>query len=138
MQSKSYITTDREKLDVNFIHDNLCNRLYWAKGRSRELVEKSIANSLCFGVFSKPNTHIGFARIVTDFVVFAWLMDVFVDDGYRNQGTGRYLLETIRAHPQLKEVSGIGLRTNETHGLYAKFGFVPIPEPNTWMFKKRR
>ncbi len=123
-------------MNIDFIHHYLSNSSYWAKGRTLELVEKSMNNSLCFGVFTKNETQIGFARIATDYVVFAWMMDVIVDENYRGQGIGRMLIENIVEHPDLKNVNGIGLRTNDAHGLYREFGFGEIPHPETWMFKK--
>jgi hypothetical protein len=75
-QGKYSINTDREKLDIDFIHDYLCNQSYWARGRLRDDVEKSIKNSLCFGIYIHDQ-QIGFARIVTDYITFAWLCDGF-------------------------------------------------------------
>jgi len=138
MNKKFYISTDTSKMNIDFIHHYLSNRSYWAKGRTLELVKKSMNNSLCFGVFTKSEAQIGFARIATDFVVFAWIMDVFVDENYRGQGIGRMLIESIIKHPELKDVNGIGLRTNDAHGLYAEFGFEEIPSPETWMLKKNK
>ena len=79
------ISTDHQRLDIPFIHEFLSNSSYWATGRSREVVERSIANSLNFGIF-KGNEQIGFARVVTDYATFAWLADVFIIDGYRGRG----------------------------------------------------
>ncbi|WP_273566729.1 GNAT family N-acetyltransferase [Maribacter halichondriae] len=133
-----YITSDKSKLDIAFIHDYLSNQAYWAKGRSMELVKKSIENSLCFGVFTSDEKQIGFARIATDFVVFAWLMDAFIDEEYRGKGIGKYLIETIVNHHELINVNGIGLRTNDVHELYKQFGFEEIPNPETWMLRKKK
>ncbi len=138
MMDGTYITSDKSKFDIAFIHQYLSNKAYWAKGRSIDLVKKSIENSLCFGVFTSDDKQIGFARIATDYVVFAWLMDAFIDEGYRGKGIGRYLIETIVNHPELKNVNGIGLRTNDAHGLYEQFGFECIPNPETWMLKKKK
>ena len=137
MSDNFYISMDKSRLDVLFIHDYLSNNSYWAKGRSVELVKKSIENSLCFGVFTKEDKQIGFARIATDYVVFAWLMDAFIVEDYKGIGLGKYLVETIVNHPELKNVNGIGLRTNDAHGLYKKFGFDEISNPETWMLRKR-
>lgn len=135
MDKKFKITTDASKMDVNFIHDYLSNHSYWAKGRTMELVEKSLNNSLCFGIFKTNGKQVGFARVATDYVVFAWLMDVFVDEDHRGSGIGKMLIESIINYPALHEVNGIGLRTRDAHAFYADFGFERIPEPETWMFK---
>ncbi len=86
------ISTDRERLDVGYVYAYLSEVSYWAKGRTRETVEKSIANSLCFGVYAGER-QVGFARVVTDYATFAWLCDVFVDEAYRGQGLGKRLIE---------------------------------------------
>lgn len=136
MKDDFYISTEKSKLNLEFIHNYLALQSYWAKGRSTELVKKSIANSMCFGLFTKEGKQIGFARVATDFVVFAWLMDTFISVEYRGQGLGRFLIHTILNHPELKNVNGIGLRTIDAHGLYEEFGFKEIPNPETWMLKK--
>jgi len=138
MMDGTFITSDKSKLDIPFIHEYLSNKAYWAKGRSMDLVKKSIENSMCFGVFTSDDKQIGFARITTDYVVFAWLMDAFIDEEYRGKGLGKYLIETIVNHSELKNVNGIGLRTNDAHRLYEQFGFEGIPNPETWMLKKKK
>lgn len=138
MENDFYIFTDKSKMDINFIHNYLSGQSYWAKGRSKALVQKSMENSLCFGIFNTSNRQVGFARLVTDYVVFAWLMDVFVDEEFKGKGLGKMLIDHIITLPELKEVNGIGLRTNDAHGLYEKFGFEKILEPETWMLKKNK
>lgn len=138
MNNDFYISTDKDKMDINFIHEYLSNQSYWAKGRSLELIKKSIMNSMCFGVFTKDDIQIGFARIVTDYVVFAWMMDVFVAEKHKNQGVGKALIDYIVNHDELKEVNGIGLRTNDAHELYKRFGFENISNSESWMFKKKK
>ena len=93
MQTTFYISTDKSLLDIDTIHDFLSNRSYWAKGRSRETVEKSIAGSMCFGVFDAENKQAGFARVVTDYAMFAWLLDVFILEDYRGKGLGKNAYE---------------------------------------------
>ena len=131
-----YISTDKTKMDLNFIHDYLCNKSYWAKGRSMDLVKKSMDNSMCFALF-EGDRQLGFGRVATDFVVFAWLMDLFIDPDYRGRGLGRFLLQQILIHPELQQVNGIGLRTKDAHRLYNKFGFEQIESPDTWMLRKK-
>lgn len=133
-----YISSDKTKFDLVFIHDYLSNHAYWSKGRSMEAVKKSVAHSLCFGLFTSKDKQIGFARIATDYIVFAWMMDAFIDEGYRGKGLGKYLINTIVSHPELQNVNGIGLRTNDAHELYRKFGFESITNPETWMYKKNK
>ena len=135
MDQSYTVTTDLNKMDMEFIHNYLSKESYWAKGRSMELVRKSMANSLCFGLFHKDR-QIGFGRVATDYVVFAWLMDLFISPADRGRGLGQMLLQSIMEHPDLQGVNGMGLRTQDAHILYRKFGFGEIPNPETWMFKK--
>ena len=132
-----YISADRSKLDIGFIHEYLSNEAYWAKGRSLEDVKKSIENSLCFGIYDRNSEkQLGFARVATDYVVFAWIMDLFIDKKHRGLGYSKLLMDAMINHTELKNVNGFGLRTNDAHGLYSQFGFGQIPNPDTWMFKK--
>ena len=126
------ITTDINSLDVAFIHDFLSNESYWAKGRSFELVKRSIENSLNFGMFdgSKP---IGFARVVTDFATFAYLADVFIVNEYRGRQLAVWLMEVITSHPELQGFRRWILSTRDAHELYRRFGFTELDEPNRWM-----
>ena len=130
------ISTDIREMDIDLIHDYLSKQSYWAKGRGREEVIKSMENAICFAVFDGKE-QIGFARLVTDYVVFAWLMDVFVIDEYKSKGVGRFLMDYIMNLPAIQEVNGIGLRTNDAHGFYRKYGFHKISEPDTWMQKTK-
>nr|WP_298998711.1 GNAT family N-acetyltransferase [uncultured Allomuricauda sp.] len=136
MENKCYISTDVSKMNVEFIHKYLSETSYWAQGRSKDLVEKSIENSLCFGAFNANDNQVGFARVATDYVVFAWLMDVFIVQDFKGKGIGQLLLQAIMDHPDVKKVNGIGLRTNDAQEFYRKFGFDMVPDPTTWMFKK--
>jgi GNAT superfamily N-acetyltransferase len=126
------ITTDRSHLDVAFIHNFLSTQTYWAVGRSVEVVQCSIANSFCFGVY-KGGEQIGFARVVTDFATFAWLADVFVIPEHRGRGLAKWLMEVILAHPQLQGFRRWVLATKDAHGLYEHFGFIPLHRPERWM-----
>jgi GNAT superfamily N-acetyltransferase len=129
------ICTDKQKLDIEFIHDFLCNKSYWAKGRSLELVERSLENSLNFGLF-KQEQQIGFARVVTDYATFAWLADVFVVEEHRGVGLSVWLIEVITSHPELQGFRRWLLATRDAHELYRRFGFEEIAEPKRWMERK--
>lgn len=132
MKHAFYISTDKSKLDTDLIHRFLSQESYWAKGRSSEVVKKSIENSLCFGVF-KGNDQVGFARVVTDYAVFAWILDVFVLDNYRKNGLGKLLMEAITDHPELQKLQRWGLATDDAHGLYERYGFTMVKRPETFM-----
>ncbi len=138
MAKTYYIDTEFDKMDLDYVHNYLSEKAYWSKGRSRESVVQSMKNSICFGVFTSDNKQVGFARLLTDFVVFGWIMDVFIDDSFQGKGIGQTLMQTILEYPGLDKVNGIGLRTYDAHGLYQKFGFKQIEETDTWMLRKKR
>ena len=128
------ISTDRSGLNIEFIHSFLSTRAYWAIGRSVEVVQRAIENSLNFGVFD-GSKQIGFARVVTDYATFAWLADVFIIDEYRGQGLGIWLTEVITSHPNLQEFRRWILATRDAHELYRRFGFNDLSNPQRYMEK---
>jgi len=132
------ISTDQARLDVDVIYTFLSESSYWAQGRSRETVERSIANSLVFGVYKGDfEEQVGFARVVTDYATFGWVADVFILEPYRGQKLGEWLIETIVSHPELKDMRRLTLATRDAHGLYSKYGFEPLDNPDRFMMKKQ-
>ena len=131
--SKYKISTDKDKLDLMAIHDFLTNRSYWAIGRSFETVKRSIENSICFGVYDSSDKFVGFARVLTDFAVFAYIMDVFILEDYRKQGLGKQLMSAIMQHSDLQCLKRIMLATNDAHELYEKYGFKRTVSPEKIM-----
>lgn len=127
------ISIDRNKIDIAALHDYLSNRSYWARGRSIDTVRQSIENSLCFGVYDNNEQMIGFARIVTDYAVFAYIMDLFILEDYRKLGLSKLLLDSIMNHSDLRGVRRIMLATSDAHGLYEKYGFKTLEKPENFM-----
>ena len=125
------ISTDPTRLDVDTIVDML-TRAYWAVGRPRERTERALQNSLVFGVYD-GDRQIGVARVISDYSIFAYLCDVFIHEDYRAHGLGKWLIQTIMEHPDLKEMRRWVLVTNDAHGLYKQFGFSSIEDPEHWM-----
>lgn len=125
------ISTDPSRLDADAIVDMLA-RAYWAKGRPRERTEHALANSLVFGIYHGEK-QVGLARIVSDYAVFAYLCDVFIHEDYRGHGLGKWLMETIHAHPDLQGLRRWVLATHDAHGLYKQYGWTPLANPNNWM-----
>lgn len=125
------ISTNKDKLDVLLIHAFLTNS-YWAKGRSIETIQKSIDHSFCFGLFYKEK-QIGFARVASDAVIFAYIMDVFLLEEYRGQGLSKLLLNYMLDESELKEVENWILATNDAHGVYRKLGFIDLAHPERFM-----
>jgi len=126
-----FISTDPALLDVDAICDFL-TRAYWAQGRPRERTERALKNSLVFGVY-EGSRQIGVARVVSDYSIFAYLCDVFIHEDYRGHGLGKWLMQTIFSHPDLKDIRRWVLVTNDAHGLYKQYGFTSIEDPEHWM-----
>ena len=135
MNMEYSISTDQSKLDIDAIHDYLCNASYWAKGRSLENVKKSIVHSMCFGLYDTSDRMLGFARVVTDEVVFAYVMDVFIVEEHRGKGLGNMLVKHIVEHPQLQVKLRL-LITADAHGLYKKLGFSDLADPERFLVIK--
>ena len=127
------VSTDKTKLDVPFIQQFLKD-IYWAAGRTIDEVQTTIDASVCFGIYF-DDQQIGFARVITDYVVFAYLMDVFIDEHHRGKGYSSILVKAIVDEPQLKEVKIWRLATSDAHYLYEKFGFTPLAHPGKMMEK---
>lgn len=126
------ISTDPALIDLAAVHAFLSQRSYWATGIARERLEEAIDHSLPFGLY-KEGRQIGFCRVISDFVTFAYLADVYVDEAQRGQGLSKWLLEAVLAHPQLQRLRRWMLGTRDAHGLYGQFGFIPLEEPQRWM-----
>jgi GNAT superfamily N-acetyltransferase len=126
------ISTDRARLDIELIHAFLSQTSYWATGRSREVVERSIEHSLCFGIYQNSD-QVGFARVVTDYATFAWIADVFVLPEHRGRGLSKWLMEVMLAHPQLQGFRRWVLSTKDAQRLYERFGFIKLHRPERWM-----
>jgi len=127
------ISTDKSQLDVPFIQ-NFLKDIYWAAGRTIEEVQTTIDASFCFGIYL-DGKQIGFARVVTDYVVFAYLMDVFIDENHRGKGYSSILIDAMMNEPQLQEVKIWRLATSDAHFLYEKFGFKALAHPEKMMEK---
>lgn len=140
------ISTDRARLDLDVIHGFLTS-CYWAKGIPREVVERSIEHSLCFGVYdgsgekspglAREARHgapqVGFARVVSDFATVAYLGDVFVLASHRGHGLGKWMMECVMQHPALQGLRRWILLTRDAHGLYAQAGFTPVRDRERYM-----
>lgn len=131
MNTEYEVSTDRTRLDLDVIHGFL-QTSYWAAGRPRDVVERSVNHSLCFGVYT-GGRQIAFARVVSDCATFAYLMDVFVVSEHRRRGVSKLLMREVLAHPELQNLRTFLLATLDAHGLYAQFGFKPLAEPERWM-----
>jgi GNAT superfamily N-acetyltransferase len=126
------ISTELERLDVTMIYRFLSEESTWAIGISRDIVERAIDNSLCFGGYV-DGRQVAFARVVTDYATFANLVDVFVLPPYRGRGYSKQLMDAIMAHPSLQGLRRFTLATFDAHGLYARYGFAEPSRPELLM-----
>ena len=125
------VSTDPALIDLDVVHSFLTN-CYWAKGIPRDVVARSIENSLCFGVYA-DGKQIGFARVISDYATYAYIGDVFVIDSFRGRGLGKWLMECVMHHPRLQGLRRWSLVTQDAHGLYSKLGFEPLKKPQNYM-----
>lgn len=126
------ITTDKSRLDFDLVHRWLSEESYWAKGIPREVVQRAVDNALCFVVLD-DGKQVGFARVVSDFAVFAYIGDVFVLPSHRGRGLSKQLMQAIREHPSLQKLRRWHLLTRDAHGLYEQFGFRALSDPSRHM-----
>jgi GNAT superfamily N-acetyltransferase len=130
------ISTDRARVDVDVVHDFLRRSSYWALGRPREVVERTIANSLCFGAYA-GGKMVGFGRVITDHAVIGYVVDVFVVPEARGRGIGKALVRAMVEHPTIAGLQVVLLRTTDARSLYTQFGFAPVPRPEELMGRYR-
>jgi ribosomal protein S18 acetylase RimI-like enzyme len=125
------VSTDRSRLDLTAMHRFLSTS-YWSPGLPLEVLTRAVAGSLCFGLYD-GREQVGFARVITDRATFAYLCDVYVLEGHRGRGLGRWLLEIVARHPFLQGLRRFVLVTRDAHGLYERFGFRPLARPEGYM-----
>jgi GNAT superfamily N-acetyltransferase len=130
-QTNFLISTNKTLLDIDVIHGFLQSS-YWASNRSKEKTIRAIENSICFGIYHQQK-QIGFARVVSDCAVIAYVGDVFILEEYRGKGLSKWLMQTMLAHPDLQDLRRWILATKDAHTLYGKFGFHLFTFPERWM-----
>lgn len=131
------ISTDRARLDIDRIVGFIVEDSYWGRGLDRAVVARAVACSLPFGAYGPDGALAGFARVVTDGAMFAYLRDVFVLPAHRGRGLGRALGAAALDHPDLATVRNWMLATRDAHGVYAALGFAPVADPSMLMQKRR-
>jgi GNAT superfamily N-acetyltransferase len=131
------LSTDPARVDVDVVHRWLSEESYWAAGRARDVVARSIAGSLPFSVW-RDDAQVAFARAVTDGATFAWICDVFVDSGHRGHGLGQWLVDSIIADLSAGGLQRFLLATRDAHEVYRRSGFEPIAGPSRFMEIDRR
>ena len=132
------VTDDRSAIDLDVVHRWLSEDAYWALGRSRAVVERSVSESLTLGLFDRDDTLSGFCRMVTDRATFAWPCDVYVDRAHRGTGAGSFMVRCAVQHPDVGNVKRQVLATADAHTLYEKFDFRPFSDADRdrWMMRE--
>jgi GNAT superfamily N-acetyltransferase len=149
------VSTDPALIDLDLVHRVLTN-IYWSEGIPKDTVRRGIEGSITFGVYDLSRAHtaecgrgrergcgsgrdpaageqVGFARVITDKATFAYLSDVFIVEAYRGRGLSKWLVEVILAHPDLQGLRRFCLLTRDAHGLYERYGFKPLEDPERYM-----
>lgn len=126
------ISDDPGRIDARAAHAYL-TRSYWAEHIPFETVERSIRNSMPFGVYAPTGAMIGFARVITDRATFAYIGDVYILEPHRRRGLSKALMRCMLSHPDLQGLRRWMLMTRDAHGLYRQFGFENPAKPQNVM-----
>jgi GNAT superfamily N-acetyltransferase len=131
------VSTDPSRLDRRRIHSFLSEESYWARGIPVEVVERSIENSLNFGLYAADD-QLGYARVITDRATFALVRDVFVEHDWRGRGLGTVLMKAVLDHPDLQGLRRVLLVTRDAAPFYQSIGFEPLARPDRFLAIERR
>ena len=136
------ISLDPGRVDLDRVHHWLADDAYWALGRPRDVVERSLAGSLVAGVYDGAGgqaPQVALARVVTDNATFAWICDVYVDPEFRRRGIGGWLSAVlVEELVERRGVLRLLLATRDAHPVYARAGFEPLSGVWRWMEIDRR
>lgn len=131
------IRLGQEHTDFDLVHAWL-GTTYWSPGISMERVRKAAENSSLVVNAFIDDAQVGYARVVSDRTVFAYLCDVFVDESARGQGVGKAIVEAVLAHPDHQSLRRFLLATLDAHSLYEQYGFEVLPNPERWMVIRKQ
>lgn len=131
--SEYKIKTGFNRMDVQSVHYFISEESYWAQGVPYEIVEKSLRNSFCIGVFDEEGKQVAFARIISDRATYGYLSDVFVLKQYRGKGISKMLMEHIMNLKWVKQLRRFMLFTEDAQELYSMYGFSEISHPERFM-----
>jgi len=126
------IRSNKSDMNIESIHEFI-TKSYWAKGIPIDILKRAISNSLCFGVFSKEEEQVGFARMITDSATYAYLADVYILEDHRGKGLSKWLMQEIMSHSDLQGLRRMTLATADAHGLYEQYGFTELAKPEVFM-----
>ncbi len=132
MAKDFFISNDKNLLDVSAIKNFIADE-YWGDGRSIADVETTIKNSYCFGIYRLDKEQIGFARVVTDYIYFGYIMDVIIFEKFQGKGYGKILIAHVLNDDMIKNLKTIALKTKDAHSLYERYNFKKIGNSPLWM-----
>lgn len=115
------VSTDRTRLDLEATL-RLLHSMHWAETLTPQVLERAVANSVCFGVYT-GGQQIGFGRVISDLATYAYLTDFVIEESYQRQGLGKWLVECVLSHPDFQHLRRIALVTMNAQHLYEPFGF---------------
>ncbi|HEY0002536.1 MAG TPA: GNAT family N-acetyltransferase [Actinoplanes sp.] len=127
------LSEDPADLDLDSVVRWISTDAYWAKGRTREAVERSFAHSVPAGLYTPGGQQAAVARIVSDRATFVWLCDVYVDRGHRGRGLGTTLANWSVDWAERHGIKRLLLATLDAHAVYTKVGFAPLGHPERWL-----
>ena len=125
------ISTDPECLDPDVVFEFLADAKWWTE-LTRESLDRALCNSLCFSLM-EDGRQIGVARVITDYVTYAYLCDVYIEKERRRRGLGSWLIRSILEHPDLKNLKRIALITHDAQAFYLGLDFSFASHPNCYM-----
>jgi N-acetylglutamate synthase-like GNAT family acetyltransferase len=129
------LSDDPQRIDADAVHAYL-SRCYWAEGIPKEVVARSLQNSLNLGIYAPTGEQVGLLRVISDYATFAYLCDVYVLESHRGRGLSKAGMKLLISHPKLQGLRRLQLVTKDAHGLYAQFGFSAVQQPE-WHMEKR-
>lgn len=130
--SDYHLSDDPKRIDTRAVHAFL-TRSYWAEGIPLATVERSLANSLCIGIYGPTGEQVGLVRVISDYTTFAYLCDVYVLEAHRGRGLSKAAMSLVMSHPKLQGLRRLQLVTQDAQGLYAQYGFKALELPERHM-----
>ena len=121
-----FLSFDLAEFNINRVHRWLSVEAYWSRGLPRDVMMRSLENSIVLGLYHNDTGQVGLARSVTDKATFAYLADVFISDDHRGKGLANWMMKAMMAHPDLQGLRRTMLATSDMHALYRKFGFKDV------------
>ncbi len=125
------ISTDPNSLDPEAVYGFLAEAKWWSN-LTPESMHRALRHSICFSLLEEGR-QIGLARIITDYVTYAYLCDVFIVEERRRQGFGTWLIRSVLEHPDLKSLKRISLITHDAQSFYLGLDFHFAAHPDWYM-----